>query len=135
MTSPKASALVKREPGDLCNARTKQAASSPYCTRPAGWGTDHPGVGRCKLHGGSSPKYMLTPLMQEWANPETIHSAPKAIRDRADKFLEDPVITDLSREIANLRAMAESVKLQVDIEGESRDFAAMKSYFSIVNTI
>lgn len=25
------------------------------CKRPAGWGTDHPGFGRCKLHGGSSP--------------------------------------------------------------------------------
>src|SRR3990172_6349181 len=135
MTSPKTSALVKREPDVLCNSRTKQASSSPYCSRPAGWGTSHPGVGRCKYHGGSSPKYMLTPLMQEWANPETVSSAPRAIRDRADKFLEDPVTTDLSREIANLRAMAETVNLQVDIAGESRDFAAMKSYFSIVNTI
>jgi hypothetical protein len=25
------------------------------CTRPAGWGTTHPGFGRCKLHGGSAP--------------------------------------------------------------------------------
>lgn len=25
------------------------------CGRPAGWGTNHPGVGKCKLHGGSSP--------------------------------------------------------------------------------
>ncbi len=23
-----------------------------YCCLPAGWGTDHPGTGRCKLHGG-----------------------------------------------------------------------------------
>src|SRR5699024_8442164 len=23
------------------------------CKRPAGWGTDHPGEGKCKLHGGS----------------------------------------------------------------------------------
>src|SRR3990172_10134718 len=133
MTQTAAQALVKRDPDTLCNSRKKDG--SGHCMRPAGWGTDHVGVGRCKLHGGSSPKYMMTPLMQEWANPDTVSSAPKAIRDRADKFLEDPVITDLSREIANLRAMAESVKLQVDIEGESRDFAAMKSYFSIVNTI
>ncbi|HET6866297.1 MAG TPA: hypothetical protein VFH80_10250 [Solirubrobacteraceae bacterium] len=27
------------------------------CTRPAGWGTDHPGVGRCKLHGGATPTH------------------------------------------------------------------------------
>jgi hypothetical protein len=25
------------------------------CRLPAGWGTSHPGHGRCKLHGGSSP--------------------------------------------------------------------------------
>lgn len=24
------------------------------CRQPAGWGTEHPGAGRCKLHGGAS---------------------------------------------------------------------------------
>lgn len=28
-----------------------------YCKRPPGWGTDHPGIGRCKRHGGSTPLY------------------------------------------------------------------------------
>lgn len=27
------------------------------CTRPAGWGTGHAGVGRCKMHGGSTPTH------------------------------------------------------------------------------
>ena len=27
-----------------------------YCIRPAGWGTPHPGIGTCKLHGGSTPQ-------------------------------------------------------------------------------
>jgi len=35
---------------DTCGAKTR--AGTP-CRRPAGWGTDHVGVGRCKLHGGS----------------------------------------------------------------------------------
>jgi uncharacterized protein YjcR len=34
-----------------CGARTR--AGTP-CKRPAGWGTDHVGDGRCKLHGGKS---------------------------------------------------------------------------------
>lgn len=34
-----------------CGAKTR--SGSP-CGRPAGWGTDHPGSGRCKLHGGCS---------------------------------------------------------------------------------
>ena len=34
-----------------CGAKTR--AGTP-CKRPAGWGTDHVGNGRCKLHGGKS---------------------------------------------------------------------------------
>ncbi len=34
-----------------CGAKTR--AGTP-CRHPAGWGTDHVGEGRCKLHGGSS---------------------------------------------------------------------------------
>ncbi|MDU8998201.1 hypothetical protein [Streptomyces mirabilis] len=35
-----------------CGAKKRQGEGS--CTQPAGWGTDHPGTGRCKLHGGST---------------------------------------------------------------------------------
>lgn len=38
--------------GATCGATTR--AGTP-CRRPQGWGTDHPGHGRCKLHGGLSP--------------------------------------------------------------------------------
>ena len=38
--------------GALCGAKSRQGTP---CRRPAGWGTDHPGTGRCKLHGGCSP--------------------------------------------------------------------------------
>ncbi len=34
-----------------CGAKTR--AGTP-CQQPAGWGTDHVGTGRCKLHGGRS---------------------------------------------------------------------------------
>lgn len=37
---------------ERCGARTR--SGSP-CAKPSGWGTSHPGVGRCKLHGGSTP--------------------------------------------------------------------------------
>lgn len=39
---------------DTCGATRKQDPTKT-CTRPAGWGTVHPGTGHCKLHGGSSP--------------------------------------------------------------------------------
>lgn len=39
---------------NLCGATKRQGDKSP-CRRPAGSGTDHPGFGSCKLHGGSLP--------------------------------------------------------------------------------
>jgi hypothetical protein len=41
---------------DKCGGR-KRDGSGGVCTRPAGWGTDHPGIGKCKLHGGSTPNH------------------------------------------------------------------------------
>jgi hypothetical protein len=38
-----------------CGANKRQGEGT--CHRPAGWGTDHPGAGRCKLHGGSTPDH------------------------------------------------------------------------------
>jgi hypothetical protein len=35
---------------DLCDAD----GNTGPCRLPAGWGTDHVGIGRCKLHGGST---------------------------------------------------------------------------------
>jgi hypothetical protein len=35
-----------------CGAKRRRGGP---CTKPAGWGTDHQGIGQCKLHGGSTP--------------------------------------------------------------------------------
>jgi hypothetical protein len=47
----------------LCGAKNKRAGEigntgkvvPETCRKQAGWGTDHPGHGRCRLHGGSTP--------------------------------------------------------------------------------
>lgn len=36
-----------------CGAQKRQSAGT--CARPAGWGTEHVGIGTCKLHGGCAP--------------------------------------------------------------------------------
>jgi hypothetical protein len=38
--------------GGACDARTRDGGR---CRKPSGWGTDHPGQGRCRLHGGATP--------------------------------------------------------------------------------
>ncbi len=37
----------------ICGARKSQGGDPS--TQKAGWGTDHVGIGKCKLHGGKSP--------------------------------------------------------------------------------
>lgn len=37
----------------ICGAHAH--ATGQLCTRPAGWGTWHPGSGRCKMHWGNAP--------------------------------------------------------------------------------
>jgi hypothetical protein len=44
--------LPFQRPTALCNAR--QARADGYCEKAAGDGTAHPGIGRCRLHGGNS---------------------------------------------------------------------------------
>lgn len=41
----------------LCGGKKrdrKRGGNGEPCRRPAGWGTPHAGIGRCKLHGGST---------------------------------------------------------------------------------
>lgn len=47
----------RKPPGtyDKCGGKKRQGEG--LCTRPAGWGTDHPGIGRCKLHFGAAPSH------------------------------------------------------------------------------
>lgn len=47
----------KRSGGDKpkCNGLRK---NGERCTRPAGWGTQHPGIGRCKLHLGNTESHV-----------------------------------------------------------------------------
>lgn len=47
---------LRQKPYDsqYCGARKRQpSVPGETCRRPAGWGTWHPTIGRCKLHGGA----------------------------------------------------------------------------------
>lgn len=45
----------------VCGAKNRQGKP---CTRPAGWGTDHNGVGRCKHHGGATPGAQVSGMVE-----------------------------------------------------------------------
>jgi len=69
-----------------CGARTR---SGEPCRQAAGWGTDHPGVGRCKLHGGATPRGLQSPHFRH--GPRCRYLAPvlKARDEECPVTLED----------------------------------------------
>jgi hypothetical protein len=42
-----------------CGAQRPRQPEGTHCGQPAGWGTSHPGVGRCRRHGGSTPTQVI----------------------------------------------------------------------------
>lgn len=74
-----------------CGAKTKGGTA---CKRPAGWGTDHAGQGRCKLHGGASPikhgryskikREPIRRLIEDYeADPDPLNVLPEIAAARA----------------------------------------------------
>lgn len=81
----------------LCGARARTAGGRP-CRRPAGWGTDHPGSGRCKFHGGLSTGPKNGPgLYRTKLTPE--------LQAIYDKFLTDPNLKRLDEEVALVKSL------------------------------
>jgi hypothetical protein len=79
-------------PAGVCGAQKRQGVGE--CARPAGWGTDHVGQGRCKLHGGSNPlkhgrystiqRPRIRALIEEHeADPNPLNTLPELAAARA----------------------------------------------------
>lgn len=87
--------VAKRRPrgGPKCGAKKRQGGEP--CGQAAGWGTNHAGEGRCKLHGGNNRithgRYSL------------IHR--ESLRDLAAHFEGDPEPLDLLPDLAQCRAL------------------------------
>src|SRR5690625_1385431 len=79
-----------------CGAKTR--AGTP-CRRPAGWGTDHPREGRCKLHGGRSTG---PPKGSRNAEKHGLFSKhlPEETLELVEYFQKENQITKLKRNIA-----------------------------------
>lgn len=58
------------------------------CTRPAGWGTDHAGTGRCKLHGGSTRSHKIAGQVAKAEQAVVTFGLPREV-DPRDALLEE----------------------------------------------
>lgn len=86
-----------------CNARTRQEGAKPYCSLRAGWGTQHAGTGRCKLHGGCAPTGITHPQFKS-GRYSRIQSG--RLKDLIEEHRKAPEPLELMDEIALLRALA-----------------------------
>lgn len=58
----------------FCGAQTRGDTS---CRRPSGWGTDHAGWGKCKLHGGSTENHAIAVQHERAAATAQMFGVPR----------------------------------------------------------
>lgn len=73
----------------LCGAKKKQ--DDGVCQKPAGWGTDHPGHGPCRLHGGA------TPTVAKSAREEQVKAEARRTLGRLQAVPVDDPLTELKK--------------------------------------
>lgn len=67
-----------------CEAKTRGGGP---CRRPAGWGTDHLGIGKCKLHGGATPNHSKAAADEKVRRLRALY-APVPIVDPSGRMAE-----------------------------------------------
>ncbi|MEU8334817.1 hypothetical protein [Micromonospora tulbaghiae] len=71
-----------------CGGKRRGEGAGQLCTRPAGWGTDHAGTGRCKLHGGSTRSHVTAGQKALAEKAVATFGLPREI-DPRDALLEE----------------------------------------------
>lgn len=86
----------------------KKNRAGGKCGKPAGWGTDHKGVGPCRLHGGATPLRNggMSADGKRVTTKYPARIAPK-IGELIEKHRANPEPLNLLDELAQARAVAE----------------------------
>ncbi len=71
-----------------CGGKRRGEGAGKTCTRPAGWGTDHAGAGRCKLHGGSTQSHTVAGRKTLATRAVATFGLPREV-DPRDALLEE----------------------------------------------
>jgi hypothetical protein len=98
------------------------------CTRPAGWGTPHPGEGRCKLHGGSTPTGIASVYLKSGRYSRDL---PTRLLSTYQEALADPNAPDLADEIALMDARLRDLLARVDTGESGRLWRDARSTFEV----
>lgn len=83
----KAAELADRQAAsNRCSAKLRRKGA--YCKQPLGHGTDHPGVGCCKLHGGSTPGGVASARRKQALAAAELYGLPRKV-DPHEALIEE----------------------------------------------
>lgn len=105
-------ALNGDTPTAACGAHKRQGEG--LCQRPAGWGTDHVGIGACKLHGGCVPNHAIAAARTEvvQAVQEDVPVDPATALLRC-VHLASSQVEYATQQIAHLKSDGEQVDAEI----------------------
>jgi uncharacterized protein YjcR len=104
---------------NICGAKTR--AGTP-CQQKAGWGTNHVGEGRCKLHGGASTgppkknKNAVSTGEHETIWMDTLSDEEKLLLPRVKHKVIDLINDDIKLIEIRIRRMMQRINLADDAE-------------------
>src|SRR6266702_1094833 len=61
----------------LCGGQLRQSEGA--CEKTAGWGTDHVGIGRCRLHGGNTPSHQRAAQLEQARRDVATYGLPREV--------------------------------------------------------
>lgn len=77
---------MTKHQGPFCGG--KRRGQDGTCEQPAGWGTEHQGTGRCKLHGGCAPSSNVAAMVARASEAVVTYGLPRDISP-TDALLEE----------------------------------------------
>jgi hypothetical protein len=112
-----------------CGAKKRQGDGC--CRRPAGWGTDHPGTGKCKLHGGATESHRAA-AAEELARQAVItYGLPRDIAP-TDALLEE--VRYSAGHVAWLREQVAALEAQSLVWGVTEETEKTATEFAGTDT-
>jgi hypothetical protein len=97
---------------DTCGATNR---NDEPCGLPAGWGTDHVGEGRCRLHGGATPRGEDSPHFKHGLFSDYLSEEDRNTIDALEEFDDADKLDELINwRLARLRRAVRSLNDQAD---------------------
>ncbi|QKW15368.1 hypothetical protein [Verrucosispora sp. NA02020] len=114
-----------------CGGKRRGEGAGQLCTRPAGWGTEHPGTGRCKMHGGSTKSHKVAGQKALAEQAVKTFGLPREI-DPRDALLEE--VHRTAGAVAWLHEQVQALRAEDVVWGKTEEVDKQSSEFPGVDT-